>query len=145
MNTASPESPSDKERRNYSDAWQAYRRHRSQAIRIYLWVILILTITFGISYLVCSSCRANHEDSLFPLVAMLVLIVAAFVEFPRLFWRCPRCGQPFFVRLLGMNWPEEFISECRHCGLPKWAESDPSRGEWAKERERRKRRPYPWA
>lgn len=56
-------------------------------------------------------------------VAALVIIPPA-IEYvgwirPFLFWRCPRCRRPFFVKevLDKTTWR----SDCAHCGLPKYA------------------------
>jgi len=41
-------------------------------------------------------------------------------------WTCPRCGNQFHWKQyrFGRN-INPFASRCLHCGLPKWAETDP--------------------
>ncbi len=43
------------------------------------------------------------------------------------YWSCPRCGKPYHYssRWYG-RWNNPLARRCVHCGLPKWADSDPA-------------------
>lgn len=45
------------------------------------------------------------------------------VQFPRVFFRCPRCGHHFFVG----TWLQNMSARrCMNCGLPKWSSDGPA-------------------
>jgi hypothetical protein len=50
------------------------------------------------------------------------LAVFAVTGFRHQYFRCPRCGKPFFLGA----WSNVFASRCLHCKLPKWATRDPA-------------------
>ena len=60
---------------------------------------------------------------------VIVLLRFFFVSGEYVYWPCPRCGKPFhylhyLVRWYG-RWNNPFARHCVHCGLAKWADSDP--------------------
>src|SRR5262245_10047254 len=64
------------------------------------------------------------------LLLFLAWIIVLIMLFSTLFkigsWACPRCGKPFQrVQRTFSNWSNPFTGKCLHCGLPKWAETDP--------------------
>lgn len=54
----------------------------------------------------------------------LCLLAIWFVSLLQMaFFRCPRCGNSFYITLLSGN---PFASRCVHCKLPKWTMMSPS-------------------
>jgi hypothetical protein len=68
-----------------------------------------------------------------PLIGFVVFgiwVVAVFTLFignaHYMVWSCPRCGKPFHTRISRFaRWVNPFARRCIHCGLPRWAQSDP--------------------
>jgi hypothetical protein len=105
---------------DYSPQWAELRKRR----RYYLWSLLSLFLidlgaTSGFSFL-----AETLAPSLAPLwfvisaAAVLGWFLACIVCFLRfVWWRCPRCGQPFFGWWLNTEGRWLRIVSCNTCGL----------------------------
>ncbi len=96
-----------------ASAWLNYRRSRRNNFTLLLAglpVACVLIIVFG-------SARLSAQL----LAVFFVVWIAALTTsgIRTVAFRCPRCRQLFFVKnAFFMHWARN----CRHCGLPKWAE-----------------------
>ncbi len=64
------------------------------------------------------------------MAALVWMVAFAVIGYQRGNFRCPRCGELFFQkfddRSWRMSWQHNPLARrCLHCGLPKWAQSDP--------------------
>jgi hypothetical protein len=106
----------------YTADWQEYRRRRRLFWILFLGfipgVFILFTFALGLLSLIDAS---NPAVSIFLIAGfwMLMLIIASFQYF---YFHCPRCHKPFFSKF----WYRPFTKKCTHCGLPKWANSDPT-------------------
>jgi hypothetical protein len=99
----------------YVSAWQRYRR----------WARLRLVACVGflpIGAAIGHVCKWAGVPAVMPAVlfpwfgfVVVTLIVPTTVT-------CPRCGNTFFFTWW---WSNPLARRCVHCGLPKWATSDP--------------------
>lgn len=124
---------------DYAMAWEDYRRR----MKLYNLTFLSLPcafFSFAFEGTMLSVTHAAFLDSRvsrsFGIVVLAVLFVCVPVWLLALFYMeyradafpCPRCGQCFFAR--SKYWVGSlnlvFKKTCWHCGLPKWAMSDPS-------------------
>lgn len=102
----------------YSWEWGQLRRLQ----RRMLWLVVAGAALFAlfpvINYL--------HLGLLF-FVAWVVIVVTFLVALTQHgYWPCPRCGKDFHHKSSGVhNHNNPFANRCVHCGLPKWAMSDP--------------------
>ena len=105
------------EMEDYSANWQAYRKLRN------LWWLVFLAYTPGAMAI---ALLGNYLFGSFSLgyAAAMVWIVAFVILGTRLnTWPCPRCGKWFCATW----WYSKsfFARKCVHCGLPKYANSNP--------------------
>ena len=92
----------------YADAWNDYRRRRR---------LLLATVCAFAAFMAILT--KNHWPVVIGIafIGLVVVPVGLYV----IDFRCPRCGQQFFVvRRHGNGWARR----CLHCGLKKWAESE---------------------
>jgi predicted RNA-binding Zn-ribbon protein involved in translation (DUF1610 family) len=108
----------------YTPAWRAYRRW-SRAF----WLLFLgfLPAVDGIYRL---ARMAGSDGSWIGLVALAWMLAFAVAGYHHTNFDCPRCGEPFFYRFDARIWRRSwqhnpFARHCMHCGLPKWAASDP--------------------
>ena len=102
---------------SYAEAWQVHKRRDRQ-----FWgaVLAWPLITFGGGGLVG---WALNAESAIPLVgALWIIAMVIFAERNRDF-PCPRCGHKFYGAKYRRGWGH--VRQCVHCGLAKWADSDP--------------------
>jgi hypothetical protein len=62
--------------------------------------------------------KAAGAALLGPIFAAVWMAGWSYAAFRVATWRCPRCGEHYFIRGLRQN---IFGQRCRHCGLPKWS------------------------
>ena len=109
----------------YSQEWAELRRLRQRVLTVVLagaavFVLVPLITTY-----------ASHSAAKvigLPLFAAWVVLLFRFffVSGEYVYWSCPRCGKPFhYVARWYGRWNNPFAQRCVHCGLPKWADSDP--------------------
>ena len=104
---------------SYEIEWKRYRR-----IRFGTYALSAGWLPFGILAL-----SFSDHPTVGPFVIPLVLIyMVSFgvVGIHYSYWPCPRCGKPYsFVKTSWPGYFRHFNKACVHCGLPKWAASDP--------------------
>ena len=102
---------------SYHQQWEDYRRRR------FLFWFVFLTYIPGIILTGALLTRLLHSDKVIGVVAIMWTVALAITAFYKGAWKCPRCHKLFFQK-----WeyyiPFANADECKHCGLPKWAESD---------------------
>jgi hypothetical protein len=96
---------------DYAVSWEDYRRRcRRAALLLLGW----LPVAGGFAFLM----QRFHLSEAAAEVGAGAWMVAAFWTALRIkLWRCPRCGNRFFMRRLVSD---PFARKCLHCGLPKW-------------------------
>src|ERR1051325_3073087 len=99
----------------YSVQWEDYRRRRN------LFWIVFLTYIPGILIIGIPLACLFHSNVVGPIVAGLWMLAFIVVSNYWGFWKCPRCGKPFFRKWWYHN---SFARRCVHCKLPKWAVND---------------------
>src|ERR1017187_8399617 len=62
-----------------------------------------------------------HSDLPFYFVGGAYMLAFVIASLRLSFFRCPRCGHPFFTTWWRGN---PLAQKCLHCRLPKWSESD---------------------
>src|SRR5262245_40365544 len=97
---------------NYEGCWRRHRRLR--------WIPLIVLLTFP-AYWGAVKLISGPKPSLWLMVPFAGALLATSYIFAHGF-RCPRCHKPFFHTAWFRN---DFARRCVHCGLPKYASSDP--------------------
>jgi hypothetical protein len=103
----------------YAESWQRYRR----------WYFGSLTLFIG--YLPTFALLSLLVPALLdqtPVLLVLFFLYGGswmFASSVARRWRCPRCGELFFGSMWLPQWPMAFVSTCRDCGLPKYADRDP--------------------
>ncbi|APW62847.1 hypothetical protein [Paludisphaera borealis] len=97
-------------------AWDEYKRRRHVFWLALLLIPLWLSGAIVLEFLTGREFPPTGWVTLLTVLLppMLCLMVA---RLRLIFWPCPCCGRPFFLRL-GNYW---FTRRCLHCGLPKWA------------------------
>jgi len=75
-----------------------------------------------IAMVAATSLRVHVPQPLIVAASIGALGGFAIANYRHSWFRCPRCGRPFFVGLVS----NAFASRCVNCKLPKWAERDPS-------------------
>ena len=98
-----PDSTSD-----YSAAWGDYRRRRLVCIGATVAMALVGWIIV----------RLHPSDTVIIFVFTPFLVAWFASWFWELRWRCPRCGNLYFVRL---PLPNPAAQRCLHCRLARWA------------------------
>jgi hypothetical protein len=98
----------------YEQQWLEYKKRRALFMFVFVGygasVAVISYLTQNLSY--------NHKlTNILGFSWFLFMIVAI----GRLqVWRCPRCGERFFMK---SYWHNLFASRCLHCGLEKYSDS----------------------
>lgn len=99
---------------SYEQQWLEYRKRR--ALFMFVFVGYGAIVAF-ISYLTQNLTYSHKLTNILGFTWFLFMIVAI----GRLqVWRCPRCGERFFMKFF---WHNIFASRCLHCGLEKYADS----------------------
>lgn len=103
----------------YSSEWDELRRLHRRLLKVAAAGIA----TFGLIP-VANSLRGI---GFFLFVAWVIVLVTLFSTLMNLsYWACPRCGKPFhYIQRTFGNINNPFAGQCIHCGLPKWADTDP--------------------
>ena len=107
---------------SYAQQWNDYKKRS----RLY-WLgvmIFVLALAVGLPLVI-----TFHNDVLFYFYIIALGIAGIAVNiygYHRSFWKCPRCGEPFFrsQKWRGTMLYPIFARQCQNCGLPKWAEND---------------------
>jgi hypothetical protein len=108
-----PPSPPD-----YRAAWADYRRRRQWFWGEYVGGFFALMALLELGQWLGWASLVETGFAILSPVWMLVFVVVAI----RLqLFKCPRCGLQFFKTFWSYN---PFAKRCRHCGLPKWANTD---------------------
>ena len=101
----------------YSDAWLRFRKVDRLSWGLFIGYLPALAIIgWTLDWLFSSEWP-------FAVVAITWFIALGVVDRKASSFKCPRCGKYFFSRRFYFN---GFTKKCLNCGLPKWAESDPS-------------------
>ena len=109
---------------SYAAAWRRYRWW-SRAF----WLLFLLYIpALAIVGRELGWTRGNGTPILFAAIAWMIAV--AVIGAQKFNLRCPRCGELFFYKFddrpWRMSWRHNpFARRCMHCGLPKWAATDP--------------------
>jgi DNA-directed RNA polymerase subunit RPC12/RpoP len=118
--------PSENETDNrYFTQWQTYKRRRRLTWIIFFAAPLCVTLI--------GEPLAKFMDSALPINLILILwfvvfgAASAYVQY----WKCPRCGKPFFFKSWYSN---AHAKQCIHCGLPKWSGAGTASRHWLKRR-----------
>lgn len=99
----------------YVDAWDRYR----------MWARLRLVAFLGYLPFGVVVGTVGKWIDLLPIAHLCIVGWFAFVAVTSVgsgFFRCPRCRKLFFC---SVYWSNPVASRCLHCGLAKWATSDP--------------------
>jgi len=97
---------------NYQSAWEKCRSLTNQFV--FAFIVQILIVAASIHY--SAAIRRNFAPTV---VLELCWIVVFFVTAIRLQgFRCPRCGEKFFV---SPRYHNVFARRCLNCGLPKFS------------------------
>jgi hypothetical protein len=109
----------------YSQEWAELRRLRRRVLTIVLAGAVVFVLVSLITTYASQSAAKGIWLLLF--AAWVVLLFGFFfVSGEYVYWSCPRCGKPFhYVARWYGRWNNPFAQHCVHCGLPKWADSDP--------------------
>jgi hypothetical protein len=89
----------------FSNAWNDYKRRR-------LWLVGSIVSFFVVLLL---NSKVAGEFAFFWGIAFIIFGLR------HSFFRCPRCGNFFFLKFPGNN---SFARHCLHCGLPKWSTNE---------------------
>jgi hypothetical protein len=90
----------------FSNAWNDYRRRRRWLI---VWICSPLPVLLW---------YALFDGKEIPGIMAFWGFVFLIIGFRLSTFRCPRCGNFFFLKFLLSN---QFARRCVHCGLPKWS------------------------
>jgi hypothetical protein len=101
---------------DYSSSWE--RLKKNQWIIGGMFLVYIPAVTIVQSLLMQFFAIKNSSS----VVAFLWILGTFYVSLRLSFFRCPRCGKPFFSTWIYHN---SLSRKCLHCGLPKYALSDP--------------------
>ena len=109
----------------YSQEWAELRRLRQRVLTIVLAGAAVLVLVPLITTYASPSAAKITGLPLF--AAWVVLLFRFFfISGEYVYWSCPRCGKPFhYVARWYGRWSNPFAQRCVHCGLPKWADTDP--------------------
>lgn len=105
----------------YAEQWQDYRKRE----RLLLFAIIGL-LPAGVAFiLVTLLLFANrpHTDTLGEVFGLCWMALYAFAGTRLSNFRCPRCGNKFFIRRRFAFFSDYrmFAQKCVHCGLPKYS------------------------
>jgi hypothetical protein len=108
----------------YYSAWCEYRRLRRNK-----WIALLAFVPTGIAVAILLAPLSFALKSEIPAfgAGLLLLSAIAVTHLRQLYWKCPKCGRPFFLAPLSSD---PFADNCRHCRLPLYAPCDPAKQEW---------------
>jgi hypothetical protein len=108
----------------YSREWAELRRLRRQVLRIVFAGVAVFVLV-PLNRFAPQNFSKTLGFALFAAWAFL-LIRFFLVSSAYVYWSCPRCGKPYHYssRWYG-RWNNPLARRCVHCGLPKWADSDP--------------------
>ncbi len=106
MKAAAPANPA------YVAAWARFRRTRRVE-----WALIALAAALALAE------REHVLPHAWAPAAVATWFLAVACALANGYLRCPRCGRSFF-RKWGFAAPP-LLFRCAHCGLPKWATSDP--------------------
>lgn len=102
----------------FYDAWLDYRSRR--------WAFWISAIAWFPCIIVLSLLLEwwfGPNPDHFTLAVLPATFACGVARIYQIYWLCPACGNPFFVKPL-WHWP--FADHCLHCGLARYA---PDNGE----------------
>ncbi len=103
----------------YAEQWQDYRRRRN--LRLFAFIGYVPAIgVFGI----VTELLFNTDRLVLP-SALCWMAFCAFANMMFYAFRCPRCGNKFFVQRRLILSYTVFTQRCVHCGLPKYAGEEP--------------------
>jgi hypothetical protein len=100
---------------HFAFAWDDYRRRRRWFFGVWLGGIPVFVV------LSMSLIALLHSDLPFYFVGGAYMLAFVIASLRLSFFRCPRCGHPFFTTWWRGN---PLAQKCLHCRLPKWSESD---------------------
>ena len=95
-----------------AEAWHSYRRLKNTAI------IMLVLFLASIAIVMTNIAKT---DLVYPLPIVFGLVLMVVLARAR-DWKCPRCGNTFFS---SKNYRNVFAQKCVHCGLTKYAKSEP--------------------
>jgi antibiotic biosynthesis monooxygenase (ABM) superfamily enzyme len=98
---------------SFDAAWADYRRRR-QFFGVWLG-------GFPVAIAIVKLLPPKPGEFVFSILSVLLIAAFVVVAIRLLFFRCPRCGNTFFLDCLRRDL---FSRRCIHCGLPKWAHND---------------------
>jgi len=111
----------------YTQEWGELRRLRQRMRTIEFEVaVVVIAVSLTSKYQSHGAVAKIFGVALFGAwVVLLVRFLSVSGEYVD--WSCPRCGKPFHATVHAgfIRWRNPFARRCVHCGLPKWAESDP--------------------
>ena len=112
--------------REYQSEWEKLRSLRRRIVKIAFAGVAIIALV-PLSQKLPRAWAVPLGFAVF--AAWVVLIILFYIAvIQHRYWSCPRCGQPFHFKygMLGrISISNPFAGRCLHCGLPKWAETDP--------------------
>ena len=103
----------------YTESWQRYRRWYFASIALFVGYLPTFAL-FGLLF-------PALFDQVMVVFALFLLYAGSWMITSTVArrWKCPRCGELFFGSMWSPQWPMTFVSSCRQCGLPKYADRDP--------------------
>ncbi len=111
----------------YAEQWEEYRKRRAMFLIFLLGLPAPFVVMILLSQMFPDEIAHNKEIADRGYFAMGgVWWLGGIVTWKRLMcWRCPRCDNLYFARLVG----NPFARECLHCGLKKWDEGEEEKDE----------------
>jgi hypothetical protein len=97
---------------DFTDPWEEYRRRRN-------WAVLA-----GAGYVPVVLLAVREAERSPQTVPLCIVVGGGWLAFLIVtgtrceYFKCPRCGKPFFAKWWYHN---AFARRCLHCGLPKYA------------------------
>jgi predicted RNA-binding Zn-ribbon protein involved in translation (DUF1610 family) len=97
---------------DYTAAWDDYRRRAGWFYLLWLGGVVVIAVGTAISR------RLLGDDKVVAWILGLAWMIGFVITgYRKTKFPCPRCGNPFFMRLF---WTNAFARKCVHCRLPKW-------------------------
>ena len=103
----------------YSESWQGYRRWYFGSLALFIGYLPTFALLVHLFPALID--HATVGVVLFFVYAGSWMVASTVARR----WKCPRCGELFFGSTWVPQWPMAFVSTCRDCELPKYADRDP--------------------
>ena len=104
---------------DYTSAWNDYRRRRRWYLGVGLGGVAVMAILALFD-------NKSIEDSIFPVLFPIWMIVSLIAAIRLSRFKCPRCAHPYFAT----RFRARFLARrCVHCGLQKGAKHGPPEGD----------------